>query len=104
MSDVFMAVLKTEAKAKEILAKAQDEAEKIKSDGELKARRAYEKIYNKEVEDAKRSAQKIIEEAKESSGKVVAKEALRGVDYSKLTKKMDAIATDIVKKLVQPQP
>lgn len=104
MSDVFMAVLKTEAKAKEILAKAQEEAEKIKSDGELKARRAYEKIYKKEVEDAKRFAQKIIEEAKGSSGKVAAKEALSSVDYPKLTKKIDAIADDIVKKLIRPQP
>jgi len=104
MSDVFMVVLKTEAKAKEILSKAQEEAEKIKSDGELKARRAYEKTYNKEVEVAKQNAQKIIEDAKASRGKAVAQEVLSKVEYAKLDKKIDAIADGIVKKLTQPKP
>ena len=104
MSDVFTGVLKTEAKAKEILEKAQKEAEKIKSDGETKAKKAYEKTYNKEVEDAKHNAQKIIEDAKASSGKAAAKEVLSGVDSAKLNKKIDPIADDIAKKLIQPKP
>jgi len=106
MSEVFKDVVEAEAKAKEIIDRAKEEAELIKRDAESRLSSVYKEVYEKTMKELPEETAKMIKETKklaeeeaEKAQKETEKEAARLKSMAE--KKIDKIADEIFKELTK---